>query len=58
MVACDARGKYRGLFPYDGPFGAPEIGEYWSDEKDSKDTKLTAIEFTNSSRRINAIRTK
>ena len=58
FVACDARGTYRGLSPYDGPFGVPEYGEYWTDENISKNGQLTAIQITNSSRKISAIRVR
>ena len=47
-----------GLFPFYGPFGAPEYGGYWTDENISKNGELEAIEIANSSTKISGIRVK
>ena len=56
---CDVRGIYNGTLPFYGPFGAPEYGEFWTDEDEIfKSGGITSIEVSFVSGQISAIRTR
>ena len=45
--------------PYDGPFGAADIGTFWTDgETFHKNGQLTAVELSYNSEKISAIRAR
>ena len=46
FLACDTRGMFDTPLPYDGPFGAPEHGEYWTDDNLYKNGPLNDIEMS------------